>query len=288
MAPNNDEVLFAIGQLHTRLLSTHAPADLNSAEFKIFSQFGEDGIIQYLLQQSGKITDEFFVEIGVEDYSESNTRFLLTNNNWRGIIIDGGNSHIRGAGERVGWRHAVDAVQSFVTAGNINTVLPDEPIGLLSIDVDGNDYWLWEAVACTPQMIVVEYNSLFGPHAFVSIPYDPNFHWIDAHWSRQYHGASLAALDHLAKRKGYQLVGGTTEGVNAFFIREDCLGSLKGVSAADAWRPSRFRTARDRTGVLTSDDGHRARLTLIEEMPLVDVRSGAMTTVGAECSSERA
>ena len=278
---NNDALLFAIGQLHTRLLSTHAPSNLNQAEFKVFSQFGEDGIIQFLIRRA-RITHELFVEIGVQDYSESNTRFLLTNNNWHGVIIDSGDRHVRKARGLVGWQYSLDMVQSLVTVENINELLPSDPLGLLSIDVDGNDFWLWNAVDSAPQLVVVEYNSLFGPEALVSVPYDPNFSWLEAHPSGQYHGASLGALNYLANQKGYSLVGGTTEGVNAFFVRDDCLGSLTPVPVADAWRPSKFRPAPG-NGRLAFADRDRNRLALIVSMPLVDVQTEEMTTVGIAC-----
>src|SRR5579859_7257876 len=85
----HEATLFGIGQMYVRLARHFPPASLQEAEFRVFSQWGEDGIIQYLLSKVA-IAHDTFVEFGVGNYRESNTRFLLTNNNWRGLIIDGG------------------------------------------------------------------------------------------------------------------------------------------------------------------------------------------------------
>lgn len=274
-----DELRFAVGALHARTARDRPATRPVDAEFKVFSQFGEDGIIQHLLRHT-EVSTELFVEFGVQDYRESNTRFLLMHDNWRGIIVDSGDDHIRFVeGSDIGWRHTIDAVQAFITTENVDDLLPDEPIGLLSIDIDGNDYWVWEATEAVPEIVVVEYNSLFGPSEAVAVPYDPTFAIGRAHWSHQYYGASLAAFDHLARRKGYALVGGTSQGVNAFFVREDRLGSIEPMSVEEAWRPIRARTSRDEEGNPTYLNGHRDRLAPIVGLPLVDVATGEACSV---------
>ena len=128
-------------------------------------------------------------------FSESNTRFLLRKDNWRGLVIDGSPtnvSSIRRLPEF--WQHELTAVASFITRDNINDLFRDAgytgEIGLLSIDIDGNDYWVWEAIeVVSPVIVVVEYNSVFGPDATVTVPYDPAFTRRAAHHSNLYFGA---------------------------------------------------------------------------------------------------
>lgn len=279
-----DEVRRAIGALQARQLRTNPPPSLRDAEFRVFSQWGEDGAIQYLIH-SVPVADEVFVEIGVEDWSESNTRFLAMNDNWRGLIVDGADRHqafLRESG--LGWRHTVDAVTAFVTAENVDDVLAGGgitgDIGLLSIDIDGMDYWVWQAVSTVrPALVVIEFNALFGPDAAVTVPYDPAFRCRAAHHSGQYFGASLAAMEQLGAAKGYRLVGASSQAVNAFFVRADLDCALPTVSAAQAWRAPRFRTARDEAGHLTLESDRSALLAAMAGLPLVDVATGASCTV---------
>src|SRR5205085_9698285 len=155
-------------------------SSLHEAEFKVFSQFGDDGIIQYLIHRLAPLPDSF-VEFGVENYRESNTRFLLLNNNWRGLVMESDAAsidHIQH--DEIYWRHTLTARRAFVTRDNIYDLLKEAgflgEVGLLSIDIDGNDYWVWEKLtAINPVIVIVEYNSIFGSDLAVTIPYHPNF-----------------------------------------------------------------------------------------------------------------
>src|ERR1700738_3813221 len=204
---------------------------LRDAEFKSFSQFGDDGIIQYLIHRLAPLPDSF-VEFGVENYRESNTRFLLLNNNWRGLVMDGNKDSIRYVKkDDISWRHTLAARCAFINRDNINDLLTEAgftgAIGLLSIDIDGIDYWVWEKLkVIDPVIVIVEYNSIFGPDLAVTIPYDPKFVRPQAHYSGQFWGASLKALALLADRKGYSLLGCNSAGNNAYFVRNDKLGQL--------------------------------------------------------------
>src|SRR4029077_2583078 len=229
---------------------------LRDAEFKVFSQFGDDGIIQYLLHRLSPLPDSF-VEFGVEDYRESNTPLLLLNDNWRGLILDGSQKHIDQIqrGETY-WRHTLTARCAFITRENINDLIRESgftgEIGLLSIDIDGNDYWVWEKLdAVNPVIAIVEYNSIFGPDLAVTIPYDSNFARHKVHFSGQFWGASLSALDLLAKRKGYSLVGCNSGGNNAYFVRNDKIGNLRVLEPGKAFVDARWRDSRDKDGKLT-------------------------------------
>jgi hypothetical protein len=267
-----DRLRAQLGGVESRQVATLGPDEIAEAEFQCFSQFGEDGIIQFLVQRV-PIERDVFVEFGVADYRESNTRFLLVHDNWRGLIIDSGDAmhgFLRSTG--LAWRYEIDAKTAFIDRDNINDLIStagvEGDIGLLSIDLDGNDYWVLEAIdVVTPRLIVAEYNSVFGPEAAVTVPYDPTFTRREKHWSWLYAGASLAALTRLANEKSYALVGGNRAGNNAFFVQE-------------AYVQSRFRESRNRAGELSYISGHAERLRVISDMPLLDLESGRDTSVG--------
>jgi hypothetical protein len=280
-----DRVRVQVGGLESRHVAALASADIRSAEFQVFSQFGEDGIIQFLVQRVA-IENDVFVEFGVGDYRESNTRFLLVHDNWRGLIMDSADSmheFLRSTG--LGWRYNIDAKTAFIDRTNINSLIGaagiEGDIGLLSIDLDGNDYWVLEAIrVVNPRIIVAEYNSAFGAEAAVSVPYDPTFVRGEKHWSWLYWGASLAAITNLVDDRGYALVGGNRAGNNAFFVRRDVLAAIPEVSIGEAYAASRFRDSRDRAGELSYITRHEDQLRHIADLPLVDVEAGRETTVG--------
>lgn len=260
--------------------------DIRAAEFKVFSQFGDDGIIQYLVHHTGIRPDErSFVEFGVENYEEANTRFLLVHNNWKGLVIDGSPAHIRHVrNDRIYWRHDLTALCAFIDADNIDTLISTAgfsgDIGLLSIDIDGNDYWVWDRIACVnPIIVVAEMNSVFGGEHAVTVPYDPGFYRGDKHYSHLYWGCSLKALELLAHKKGYALVGVNSVGVNAYFVRRDRLGDIPELSSRNAYVESRYRESRNRAGELTYLSG-KDRLAAIRDLPVVDVETGRTVRIG--------
>jgi hypothetical protein len=279
-----EQLKLAIGRQDARRVAHAEFEEVRDAEFRVFSQWGEDGIIQYLIHKI-PLGGRTFVEFGVEDYSESNTRFLLVNDNWSGLIIDGGTSHVDFV-QRSGlaWRYDIEARTAFLTPDNINGVIGDAgfsgDIDLLSIDIDGNEYWILEALrVVSPRILIVEYNSVYGANHAVTIPLDPKFERAAAHYSHLYYGASLPALCRMAAQKGYSFVTSNSAGNNAFFVRNDVMGSLRARSAADGWVRSRFRESRNRDGALTFVRSHKDRLALIADMPLIDVTTGRRSTV---------
>ena len=259
-------------------------ARLADAEFKVFSQFGDDGIIQYLVHRLA-VQPQTFVEFGVENYRESNTRFLLANDNWQGLVLDASNRNVQTIrSDEIFWRHDLNAVSAFITRENINDLLTNNgcqgSLGLLSIDIDGNDYWVWERIECVePVIVVVEYNSLFGADKPVAVPYDPLFYRTNAHWSNLYFGCSLAALCFLAEKKGYVFVGSNSHGNNAYFVHRKHLGDLQPLTAALGYFESRFRESRNQDGKLSFLRG-KARRDLIADLPVVDVETGRSYRVG--------
>lgn len=225
-----DLARMALGRLEARQLRLANCHDWLLNEFRVYSQFGEDGLIQLLVHAVGIPRDrQVFVEFGVEDYREANTRFLLMNDRWRGLVLDGDPANIASLRcDPAYLRYNLTAVAAFVTRDNINDLLRENgfigEIGLLSVDIDGNDFWVWEAIdAVNPILVTVEYNYRFGPDASVVVPYDPAFVKEEAHPSAIYYGASLRALCRLAQRQGYAFVGCSGGGVNAFFVRRDRL-----------------------------------------------------------------
>ncbi|MGB8473793.1 MAG: hypothetical protein WCE61_06890 [Candidatus Acidiferrum sp.] len=260
-----------------RVAEFPANADFRKVGFKVFSQFDEDGIIQYLVHKL-PIANKTFIEFGVENYEESNTRFLLLNVHWRGMVLDARAMDIRYIQkDKIYWQYDLQAKCAWITRENINPLLRDagfgEDVGLLSIDVDGNDYWIWEAIqSVRPLIVIIEYNSLLGLHP-IAVPYKEEFDRTAAHYSNLYYGASLGALDHLDKKKGYLLLGSNVWGHNAFFIREDIAGEFRGLELPKAYVESKFRESRDPNGNLTYLRGTN-RITPILDMPVLDVVTG--------------
>ncbi|MBD2544973.1 hypothetical protein [Planktothricoides raciborskii] len=270
-----DRIQRALGRIELNQQVLINSKNIQDNEFQVYSQWGEDGIIQFLLRNI-YVKNHIFVEFGVENYQESNTRFLITHNNWSGLVIDGSSENIEYIkSDRIYWAYNLKAECAFITTENINNIFTKNglsgEIGLLSIDIDGNDYWVWEAIECiNPAIVICEYNSLFGCHKKVTIPYDENFVRQNAHFSCIYYGASIAALEHLGQIKGYSLVGSNSAGNNVFFVRNDLIGNLPVYSAESAYVKAQFRESRDDSGNLNFLD-FQPKLDLISEMPLYDL-----------------
>ena len=195
-------------------------------------------------------------------------------------MLDGSDAHKRWLeGHPTGWRQEIKAVTAFIDRDNINRLIGgagiEGDIGILSIDLDGNDLWILEAIdVVSPRILILEYNATFGPEAAVTVPYDPSFVRGEKHSSNLYWGASLAALTRTAKAKGFSLVGSNRAGNNAFYVRDDVVGRLPVLEAADAWRPSRFRESRGPAGELTYVSDRTERLRLMRDMPVHDLDAG--------------
>jgi len=256
---------------------------LADAEFKVFSQFGEDGILQYLVNRL-EVRPHSFIEFGVDSYREANTRLLLQKDNWRGLIMDGNAKELLSIErEKFYWRHELTVAAAFITRDNIDSLFKANGfqgrVGVLSIDIDGNDYWVWERITSVePVIVVAEYNSVFGAEKAVSVPYDPQFQRSAAHHSNLYFGCSLAALCHLAEKKGLAFVGSNSAGNNAFFVDRRHLGDLQPLTSEAGYVESRFRESRDEDGRLNLLSG-LARRVPIADMPLIDVITGRTISV---------
>lgn len=197
---------------------------LAEVEFQVFSQFGDDGIIQYLVNKM-PLKNRTFIEFGVENYREANTRFLLVNNYWSGLVLDGSDANIEQIKrEQLYSFYDLRAVRQFITKENINEIIGSslfhKNVGILSIDIDGNDYWVWKEISVIqPDIIICEYNSLFGFEDAITIPYEADF--IRGKKSPfNFYGTSLKAAALLAKEQGYFFIGCNSAGNNAYFISE--------------------------------------------------------------------
>jgi len=255
-------------------------ATLADVEFGVYSQWGEDGILDWLVERLG-LADGAFLEFGVEDYRESNTRFLLTNRNWRGLVIDGDPGNVAAIlSDDIAYKHDLDAVAAFVTAETIEALTASLPprLGLLSVDIDGVDYWILAAITRAADIVVVEYNDFLGEQP-VSVPYRVDFVRGQAHWSNTYWGASLAAFRHLLEGRGYVFAGTNRVGTNAFFVHADHAAALRAaVGEAKAW-PCRMRETRQRDGSLALKRYGDFRAE-VAELPLVRVDTGETVRLG--------
>lgn len=252
---------------------------LSEIEFCGFSQWGEDGIIDWLVERLPGIP-RTFVEFGVEDYRESNTRLLLNLRNWRGLVMDGSQELINNIMQQdIYWRYDLTAKCAFIDRENVNDLIASSgisgEIGLLSIDIDGNDYWVWQSIdVVNPVIVVCEYNALFGDLRRISVPYQADFQRTHAHHSNLYFGASLTALIDLASRKGYAFVGTNSNGCNAFFVRNDHAAELlKAIGEVRSF-PSAIRESRDALGQLTFARGN-IRVEAIRHLPVFDFEANA-------------
>lgn len=251
--------------------------NLQLAEFKVFSQWKDDGIIQFLVNYLD-IDSKTFIEFGVQNYTEANTRFLLMNNNWTGLIMDGTESNMQYVRQQeIYWKYNLTALTAFITTENINELIQQhgfgkEP-GLLHIDIDGNDYWVWKAITViNPVIVIVEYNSVFGKDNAWTIPYKADFYRTDAHHSNLYFGSSLLSLCDLATEKGYTFVGSNSNGNNAYFIRNDKVKGLKPLDINEGYVLSQFRESRDKNGDLNYISGDH-RLKEISGMEVFNTRT---------------
>ena len=272
MSQDVEQLRYSIGEMETLKVGPGASV----REFKVFSQSGEDGVIQWLIHNI-PIQSKRFIEFGVQNYTELKTRFLLMHDNWSGLIMDGSQENMDYVKQdNICWMHDLKPVPAFITAENINTLIRDNgfdgEVGILSIDIDGNDYWVWKAISCVQADIVIcGYNSRFGSERAVTIPYDPNFYRTEAHSSNLYFGASLRALTLLGQQKGYALVYGNEIGSNLFFIRRELLNDVVyEKTVEECYVRAKYRQARDPQGklmLLSIEDEEK----LLEGLSLVDV-----------------
>lgn len=235
-------------------------ARLRNFQQKFYSQFSEDGLIMYFLDRIGA-PNKTFIEFGIEDGTECNAAHLAINFGWKGLFIEGDPEEAERARHFYHKQHPIDPEHvkiknHFITLENVNDLFKQHgfegEIDLLSIDIDGVDYYVWEAInVIQPRMVITEYNAVFGRDRSLTVPYDPKFDRDDFHSSGICFGMSLKAANKLAEKKGYVLVGCESSGSNAFFVRKDLAEAAK----VDTFTPEEaFYPCRPRLRTQTQDE----------------------------------
>ena len=245
-----ETILINQGKILSTLNSQKNATKLSDYEWKIFSQWGEDGIIDFLVSEVS-IVNKTFIEFGVENFSESNCRYLLMKSDWNGFVIDSSQKNIKKLkNSYYFWKYDLQTFVAFIDINNINELLIksgfERDLGILSIDIDGNDYHILNKIDCfDPRIIICEFNPLFGNDRKITVPYDPKFYRTRKHYSNLYWGASINALRSLLTKQDYTLVGTGMQGGNAYFIRNSLMTDHLRILAKNPfcfnfnWRESR-------------------------------------------------
>jgi hypothetical protein len=205
---------------------------LSETGFRVFSQFEEDGKLLFIFSVIG-MDIKSFVEIGSDDGVNSNSANLYFNFGWHGLFIDGNSRSIRRGKKFFSkyphpWFYQPKFICDLVRRDNVNQLIEGAgykgEVGLLSIDIDGNDYWVWDAIhVIEPRVVIIETHNEFGMNNIV-VPYDPDYFYPGKH--PVYHGASPVAMTKLANRKGYRLVGANELGFNFIFVKNGLADKL--------------------------------------------------------------
>ena len=228
-----DDIKIQKGQIFEKNLSSDIESvkNLNQTYFKVFSQDTEDGIIQYLLK-SLNIQTVKFVEIGTQDYSESNTRYIYETMRCEGLIIDPCPDLEKKVNKilRV-WKNKLKIHNNYINPGNINEILIQNSfnnnLDIFSIDIDGIDYWVLEKInPKISKIFIIEYNPYFGPKLEISAPNLERFDRFKYHPSGICWGVSLKAIINLMKKKGYTFIGSNRLNCNSFFILNELLEKI--------------------------------------------------------------
>ncbi len=202
----------------------------DEVEFRSYSQNGEDGLLWYIFSLIGT-TSKTCVEICAGDGRECNSANLIINHGWTGLLFDGNADHVRTGQQfyrshRDTFTYPPNLVHAWITAENVNELISSNgvsgEIDLLSLDIDGIDYWIWKAIeVISPRVLIAEIQAIWGSEASVTVPYHPSFKAEFIQGFGVYSGASLPAFVKLGRAKGYRLVGCQRYGFNAVFVRAD-------------------------------------------------------------------
>ena len=257
--------------------------NFSDVEFQVFSQWGEDGIIDWLTHKIDNLP-KIFLEIGTQDFLESNTRYLLQNKNWDGYIIEANTKDVEKIKkQRFFWKHNLKVSNTFINSDNINQTIKEmkvpKKIGLLSIDVDSIDYWILCKISETlPGIIVCEFNPLFGTKKAITVPNKKNFVRNNEHFSNLYFGASIKAFRELLLKKNYVFLGTNTAGNNAFFVHTKFKKKIfKNIKEKKIFK-SKFRESRNKAGDLDYLD-KKESLSLIKEKKVINLNNKRISRI---------
>jgi hypothetical protein len=250
--------------------------DLESVNYKVFSQHGEDGIIQYFIKLLN-LKKIRFIEIGTEDYGESNTRYIYQTMNCEGLIIDPYKCLNQQIQKHISLiSNKLKIHNDYICKENILYVLKkynfNKNIDLFSIDIDGIDYWIIkELPKKLSKIFIAEYNPFFGPKLEITVPFKRNFNRTKYHYSNLCYGASLKALINLMKEKEYTFFGSNSKNTNAFFISNDYVELIK-IEKPDTRNLEKFtdcniRESKDKNGNFNFKENGK----ILEEIKNVEV-----------------
>ena len=253
--------------------------NINEAEEKFFSQNGEDGIIDFLLETLN-INNPKFLEIGVEDYIEANTRLLYHIRNSNGLIIDN-NIDINKLSKNLDlWKGRIKVIKEIISPNNINEIIKenhfDKNLDLFSIDIDGQDYWIIKKLpASFCKICIAEYNPLFGSEIEITVPNIENFDRTNYHYSNLCWGVSLKGLISVMKKKNFTFLGTNNLKNNAFFINKDFEQLFKqvipdGNLELEKYTDHKFKESRDKKGNLNYLS-RKEQLKEIEDCQVVNI-----------------
>ena len=241
---------------------------INVNRFQLHSQHEEDGILTTLFQRAG-VTSQRFIEIGC-GRSGGNAAMFVKELGWTGLMLDASELSIKRQRSLYGHRPGMVSICAKAMPETINDILAehgfDEEVDLFSLDIDSYEYWILDSLkVCRPRVLVIEYNALFGPERAVTVPYKE----FPPDAPRLYRGASLAALEKSARRKGYRLILCEIEGCNAFFLRDDVIPELPGLTPTEAFRPALVRQSIGER--IVGEDVDFFQVLKEKELPLVEV-----------------
>ena len=265
---------------------------LSDAEVKVYSQWGEDGILDYLCESLG-VERPKMIEVGAGNFTECNSRFLVEFRNASATLIDADTNLEKNVRESdLFWKTHLYSITEWVSTSNINSIISSAiqkmgGLDIFSLDLDGNDYWiLKEANLGSTKVVVVEYNSIFGSEISVSVPKDERFDRSEKHYSWLYYGANLKAYVDLLETKGFIFVGTNRVRSNAFFVRKDQTHrvSIDIPTSLSNFSDCKIRESRDEFGKMNHLEITRG-YDLIKDQLVIDlerqieVRLGSLGTV---------
>jgi hypothetical protein len=204
-------------------------SDIKDAGFRVYSQFEEDGIILYVLSMIGFKTRRV-VEMCCGDGTECMATNLILNHGFEGFLFDGSESKVCAAkaffaGKKDCLLYQPFVTHAWITAENVNDLNINAgckgEIDLLSLDMDGNDYWIFKALdVVQPRLIIAECNNVIPTNRSLTIEYDPNFTnpAPGGHFTA-HAGMSALAMQKLCKQRGYRMIGAHRHGFNVLFLK---------------------------------------------------------------------
>ena len=278
----NQKINIGILASHAMNARKHSMKDLWDAEFRVFSQFGEDGIVDLLLDEL-QISKPRIMEIGAGDFSECNSRFALHKRNCSAYLVDMREDLQRGLQEsEIRWKASVAVEIAKIDEKNIKDIESKASkflkyIDVISLDIDGIDFWIaqhinWNGI----KIAIVEYNPVFGAKLSVSIPKDTFSSRFEHHYSGLVYGASLLAWIEFFESKDMRFVGTNRAGNNAFFVPSSLAGNLPfrlpDISQLDAYVDWQIRDSRNQDQALSSLSLEQAR-DLISGVELIETNT---------------